>query len=142
LIQISIALKANLPANIRDQDMFTAECHCGNLKLAAVEPPKSITRCNCSICHRLGALWAYYARGDVEIMTSDRPNHRYCWGEKTLTYHRCGVCGCTTHYTAAAEDGGELVAINCRMARPSDIGAVAVREFDGRVSWKYLDGQA
>ena len=121
--------------------MFAVECHCGNLKLVADEMPSSITRCNCSICHRLGALWAYYARNKVQIDSSGAGTHSYSWGEKTITYHRCGVCGCTTHYTAAADDGGELLAINCRMARPSEIADIPLRDFDGRVSWKYLDGQ-
>ena len=121
--------------------MFAIECHCGNLKLVATEPPSSITRCNCSICHRLGALWAYYEQDKVTIASRGQPNQSYAWGEKTITYHRCGVCGCTTHYTGTADDGGDLIAINCRMARPSDISSIPLREFDGRVSWKYLDGQ-
>ena len=119
--------------------MFAAECHCGNLELVADEPPSSITRCNCSICYRLGALWAYYPRDKVQVIPSARSNQDYSWGEKTITYHRCGACGCTTHYTAVADDGSELLAINCRMAQPSDIDSIPVREFDGRVGWRYLD---
>ena len=119
--------------------MFEAECHCGNLKLIAVGRPSSITRCNCSICYRLGALWAYYAQRDVEIVQVEGASDTYAWGEKTIVYHRCDKCGCTTHYTAADDDGGELVAINCRMARPVEIGAIPVRDFDGLDSWKYLD---
>ena len=119
--------------------MFAAECHCGNLKLVADEPPSSITRCNCSICYRLGALWAYYQREKVLVISAAGSDQRYSWGEKTITYHRCGTCGCTTHYTAVADDGGELLAVNCRMAPPPEIDGIPIREFDGRVRWRYLD---
>ena len=119
--------------------MFSVECHCGNLKLVTANPPASITSCNCSICNRLGALWAYYDRQQVEIIRGDAPMDSYSWGEKTITYHRCGECGCTTHYTATEADGSGLIAINCRMAPLSDISGIAVREFDGLITWKYLD---
>lgn len=119
--------------------MFNIECHCANIKLTASRPPPDLTDCNCSICQRLGALWAYYDIADVEISVGDTRKDTYAWAEKTITYHRCGDCGCTTHYTTIEENGNELVAINCRMAAPSDISKIPVREFDGLTTWKYLD---
>lgn len=119
--------------------MFSVECHCGNLALTASRAPASMTNCNCSICHRLGALWAYYDRNDVELHGAGEPADTYRWGEKTITYHRCGRCGCTTHYTATKKDGSELIALNCRMAPEAQTAAIRVRRFDGLDSWRYLD---
>lgn len=119
--------------------MLTAECHCGNIRLAAGEMPESLTSCNCSYCYRLGALWAYYDLKDVDIETDHGAVDEYRWGEQTITYHRCADCGCTTHYTTLDEDGSELIAINCRMAPATAIADIPVRVFDGLVSWKYLD---
>lgn len=119
--------------------MFETECHCGNLRLRVNRRPGSITRCNCSICDRLGALWAYYDAADVDILRGERPEATYAWGEKTMLYHRCGECGCTTHYTATGDDGTETVAVNCRMAAPGDIDGIPVRDFDGLKTWRYLD---
>jgi hypothetical protein len=119
--------------------MFHAECHCGNIKLVASEPPSEITSCNCSICNRLGALWAYYDEETVRVTIGDASISTYSWGEKTITYHRCENCGCTTHYTTTEDDGNRLIAINCRMAQLSDISDIPVREFDGLFTWKYLD---
>ena len=120
-------------------EMFSVECHCGNLKLVTHELPSSMTSCNCSICDRLGALWAYYDLDNVELVSGDQRKNEYSWGEKTITYHRCGECGCTTHYTSTESDGSELIAINCRMAPLSKIGNIPVRAFDGLDTWKYLD---
>lgn len=119
--------------------MFSIECHCGNLALTANRMPVSMTSCNCSICHRLGALWAYYDRQDVELRCAGETVDTYRWGEKTITYHRCGRCGCTTHYTATEENGSELVALNCRMAGTAVTDAIELRRFDGLDSWRYLD---
>jgi hypothetical protein len=105
----------------------------------ANEEPSSLTSCNCSICNRLGALWAYYDLENVKIFSGDKPENTYLWGEKTITYHRCGECGCTTHYTATESDGSRRIAINCRMSPPSKISNILIREFDGLVTWKYLD---
>ena len=119
--------------------MFSVECHCGNIKLVTTESPSEITSCNCSICYRLGALWAYYEEENVKITVAVEPKNTYTWGKKTMIYHRCGKCGCTTHYTTTEGDGNELIAINCRMAQISDISEIPVREFDGLLTWKYTD---
>lgn len=122
--------------------MFDTACHCGKVKLKARQVPDSVTCCNCSICHRLGALWAYYNADEVIVTTTDGPPDSYAWGEKTIVYHRCGDCGCTTHYTATDSDGVPMIAVNCRMATIEQMKAVPVRQFDGLDSWQYLDEQA
>lgn len=117
--------------------MLEARCHCGKLVLSTAEMPESITSCNCSICHILGALWAYYDLTDVEIKNSNPTDSIYEWGEKTMSFHRCDNCGCTTHYTRTEDNGNRLVAINTRMVSPEVMGSIPVRHFDGAVSWKY-----
>jgi hypothetical protein len=119
--------------------MLNIECQCGNLKLVANKKPSSITRCNCSICNRLGALWAYYGLEDVNIVPGEEPDDTFSWGEGTIIYHRCSICGCTTHYMAIDDDGSDLVALNCRMAPGTEISNISIREFDGLNAWKYSD---
>lgn len=119
--------------------MIQTSCHCGNIKLNINELPSSVTSCNCSICNRIGALWAYYNLDQVKIVCEDGASMRYLWGEKTMEYHRCAICGCTTHYTTTENDGNRLIAVNFRMAHDIDIGAIPVRVFDGKTSWRYLD---
>jgi hypothetical protein len=46
---------------------------------------------------------------------------------------------CTTHYTSTDSDGSQLIALNCRMAPISEIDGIAIRHFDGRDSWRYLE---
>jgi hypothetical protein len=63
----------------------------------------------------------------------------YAWGEKSMAFQHCSKCGCATHYTSTESDGGELTAINIRMAPTSITDSIPVRDFDGAVTWKYVD---
>ena len=118
--------------------MFEASCHCGGVVLKTVNSPETVTSCNCSICHRIGALWGYYTAGEVEI-AQDKKGLKYSWGKKNLTFHSCTDCGCTTHYTSVNENGTYRVAINTRMAPLSATKNIPIRYFDGADTWKYIN---
>ncbi|KAI0490659.1 hypothetical protein F4859DRAFT_520383 [Xylaria cf. heliscus] len=47
-----------------------ATCHCGRIAVTLPNPPKDISECHCSLCYKLGALWAYYPRDQVAVTTS------------------------------------------------------------------------
>ena len=119
--------------------MFETRCHCGNVQLSMNEVPKDITRCNCSICHRYGALWAYYTGEQVSIIQKDHLIETYQWATKKITFHACSKCACTTHYTGIRKDGSVKVGINTRMAEHELIKDIPVRLFDGANTWKYID---
>ncbi len=115
--------------------MIKAQCHCGNVKLEARELPVSITRCNCSVCNRLGALWAYYSPEDVDVNCTEAPTAFYIWGDKYLEFHHCTICGCSTHYTVTKKYRHEFkegrIAINFRMFASEIVASIPVREVDG-----------
>ncbi|KEQ17532.1 GFA family protein [Endozoicomonas numazuensis] len=117
--------------------MFKASCHCGGIVLNADEAPETITSCNCSICHRIGALWGYYLDEQVETQQTVAIQD-YRWGDKTITFHTCSGCGCTTHYTAVREDGKTKIGLNTRMVSREDTKDIRVRYFDGADTWGFL----
>ncbi len=39
--------------------MIRVACHCGAVRLSVEPAPRWVLDCNCSICRRYGALWAY-----------------------------------------------------------------------------------
>jgi hypothetical protein len=116
--------------------MIEATCHCGAVRLTAPNPPVEVTECNCSICRRLGARWAYYAAPTVGMpaIGSTRP---YVWGDRMLAFHRCTQCGCVTHWQSLDATQPRM-GVNARMM-DLDWSAVRIRPFDGAGSWKYLD---
>ena len=47
--------------------MLEASCHCGAVQIEVAARPQQLTSCNCSLCRRLGTLWAYYHPDRVRI---------------------------------------------------------------------------
>lgn len=118
--------------------MFEATCHCGNIAITAQEVLESITSCNCSMCYRIGALWAYYTAEQVSIEQKSNAGV-YQWGNRLRRYHSCSLCGCTTHYTQKREDGTNRVALNTRMAHPELFKTANIRHFDGANTFNYAE---
>lgn len=109
---------------------FEAKCHCGNTEIVANRVPEQITTCNCSICRRYGALWAYYKPEEVSIKFNEAESKFYIWGDREVKFHHCTTCGCLTHYITTEKCSERIFAINTRMSDPSLIAAIPVREVD------------
>ena len=119
--------------------MITATCHCGAVTLEVLRRPRTLTSCNCSICRRYGALWAYYQATSVRVGDPGRKLERYVWGDRMLEFFHCGVCGCVTHHERAAKRPDSTVGVNARNFEPSVVAAARIRLLDGASTWKYLD---
>lgn len=108
-----------------------AACHCGAVKFETAAPPTWVLDCNCTICRRYGALWAYLrGREPVELTLKPDPasTETYSWGDKDIAFHRCKVCGCMTHMVAT--ESGEIYGVNTRMMVGLDPASVTVRQID------------
>ena len=106
-------------------------CHCGRAKWTYEGPLESVTACNCTICRRYGALWAYGFRG--EVIHVEGPTVHYMRG-KAIEYHFCAHCGCAVAYhgTARDEQGRQRLAVNLRMiGDPALIADLPIDHFDG-----------
>jgi hypothetical protein len=116
--------------------MLQAVCHCGAVRLSA-PPPGEVTVCNCSICRRSGARWAYYQPRDVRLPAAGS-TQPYVWGDRMLAFHRCKSCGCLTHWQSL--DGRlRKMGVNARMMDGLDWSQVRIRHFDGAETWAYLE---
>jgi hypothetical protein len=117
--------------------MIDAACHCGAVRLTAPVAPDTVTECNCSICRKLAARWAYYSKSEV-VMPKVGSTQPYVWGDRMLAFHRCRTCGVTSHWQSL--DGAqERMGINARLMDGLDWPQVRVRPFDGADTWKFLD---
>ena len=116
-----------------------ATCHCGAIQIGVQRKFRTLTSCNCSICRRYGALWAYYAASSVSIETPKGGLSSYSWNRKIRTYFRCKKCGCVTHYAHRKKQRNSTIAVNAVNFDPSALAGVRIRHFDGADSWKYVD---
>lgn len=126
---------------VGDQMLYKTSCHCGAVTIDMHRRIRKLTRCNCSICRRYGALWAYQQRKAVAVADDSGAVAAYCWGKGKLTFFHCSVCGCVTHYERSGRrvDGSDMCAVNMRnIIDPKQISEIPVRLIDGAKSWKVL----
>ena len=119
--------------------MLKGSCHCGAVGFELPRPPETLTDCNCSICRRLGTLWAYYREDEVRFTAGADATDSYAWGDRLLAFHRCRTCGCTTHWQGLSPERANRMGVNARLLDPKDIAGIRVRHLDGADTWKFLD---
>lgn len=119
--------------------MLKATCHCGNVSWTYDLPLESVTACNCTLCVRYGALWAYGHIG--EGITVSGQTNSYERGSKINGYHSCPQCSCVAYYRANKpnEKGFHRTAVNLRMlADQTQIAHLPIDHFDGLDSFDDL----
>jgi hypothetical protein len=119
--------------------MIVGWCHCGAVRFELARTPEWLTACNCSVCRRLGALWAYGDASEVRLIGKPDATSGYVWGDRSLAFHSCRTCGCTTHWQSLQPDRSTRMGVNCRLADPEVIASLPIRRFDGADSWVFLD---
>jgi hypothetical protein len=121
--------------------MIEASCHCGAVRVQAPRPPETVTDCNCSICRRLGVLWAYHDPAEVVMETPDSALTAYVRRDKDvpghLAFRSCRVCGCTVDWRSLTPHN--RMGINARLFDPQVLAAARMRRLDGADTWTYLD---
>jgi hypothetical protein len=119
--------------------MMKGSCHCGAVRFTLKHKPEWLTECNCSICRRIGVLWAHAAIDDIEIQCDEGATSSYIQGDKTLATHTCKCCGCTTHWESLQPEESPNMAVNCRMLEREELKDIRIRQFDGADTWAYLN---
>ena len=118
-----------------------ATCHCGSVRIHVRRAPTTVTSCNCSLCRRYGALWAYYGAKSVRIEAPKAALASYSWRRKVRAYYRCKKCGCVTHYKYRKKWGQGTVGVNASNFELAVLERARVRKLDGARTWtwKYVE---
>lgn len=119
--------------------MLTGHCLCRAISWKYPLKLESVTACNCSLCVRIGALWAY-GHLDEGIEVSG-PALKFEWGSKWNGFYFCGTCGNVAYYVANKknEKGWTRAAVNLRLiadSDPSPIANLPIDHFDGRKTFE------
>lgn len=110
--------------------MIEGSCHCGAVTWRFEGEPDGATACNCTVCRRYGALWAYDFEDEGIKVTG--PTKAYVRG-RAIGFHFCPECACITHWRGliANSDGRRRVAVNLRLAEPDAVAEIPIDHFDG-----------
>ena len=109
--------------------MLQGSCHCGAVHWSFDGLPESATACNCTVCRRYAAIWAYDFEDErIRASGSARVYER---GD-SLGFHFCAACGCVAYWRslAAGPDGRRRMAVNLRLAEPTAVSGIPVHRAD------------
>jgi hypothetical protein len=114
--------------DVSKKPLLTATCHCKAIRITFPTPEKALNECQCSVCRRYGALWAYYGQDEVKV--EGQTTEFYAWGDKGLEFHRCPKCGCMTHWMPT-DKGHPTMAVNGRMLEREDLESLEIKKTEG-----------
>ena len=116
-------------------------CHCGRAGWSIEGDPGPATACNCTLCRRYGALWAYDYEGErIEISGPRQSYARTSEADPSLEILFCPICGCVLCWRGLRLDanGRRRIAVNLRLAEPEAVADLPVDHFDGLDSFDDL----
>jgi hypothetical protein len=114
--------------------MLSGDCHCGATSWSLEGDPASVTACNCTLCRRYGALWAYDYEGErIAIAGPCSSYTRAGKADPALEIRFCATCGCVICWRGLRlePDGRRRIAVNLRLAPPDAVANLPIDHFDG-----------
>jgi hypothetical protein len=106
-------------------------CHCGAVVIRLSQQPSEVFECSCSICRKLGALWAYYSLDEVVFASGMGTTRTYTWNKHWIEFHTCATCGCTTHWVPTDRRERRRMGVNARLVDGLNRTNTSLKHFDG-----------
>jgi hypothetical protein len=107
-------------------------CHCGRVRFRAEADIATVYDCNCSICAKRGALWAFVKAPQFTLLKGADALTDYQFAKKRIHHVFCASCGIGSFSQGLAPNGEETYAINVRCLDGVDPATLKVRPVDGR----------
>lgn len=114
--------------------MLIGTCHCGAARWTLQGDPGSITACNCTLCRRYGALWAYdYENERIALEGETSAYTRVGKADPALEIRFCPTCAGVLVWRGLRlqPDGRRRIAVNVRLAEPEAVAHLDIDHFDG-----------
>ncbi len=115
---------------------MTLSCLCGQLRVTLAKRPDFIHECNCTLCGKSGARWAYFHPSEVGVEGATRGYRRADKDDPAAELRFCETCGATTHFIlterSVARFGNSMMGVNMWLADAGDLAGIELRYPDGR----------
>ncbi len=121
--------------------MLKGTCHCGDTHWTLEGDPGPATACNCTLCRRYGALWAYDYEGErIRVFGETARYARRGKEDPSLEILFCPSCAGVLCWRGlrVSEDGRRRIAVNLRLAPPEAVADLPIDHFDGLESFEDL----
>jgi hypothetical protein len=123
--------------------MLKLFCLCGRVRIEVAKRPDFINECNCTLCSKSGARWAYLHPSEVGIEGTTKGYSREDKEDPAAEIRFCANCGSTTHFvltpSAVSKFGNVQLGVNVRLASEKDLAGIELRYPDGR-AWSGTGG--
>jgi hypothetical protein len=123
--------------------MLKIFCLCGRVRVDTQKRSEFINECNCTLCSKSGARWAYFHPSEVAVEGMATGYSREDKSDSAAEIHFCAVCGSTTHFiltaSAIAKFGNVQMEGNVRLADEREIAGIELRYPDGQ-AWSGKGG--
>lgn len=131
---IDTASSSNDAARPATTRTYQGSCHCGAVRFqVTADLTRGGSRCNCSICTKLGSLGIIVPPDALRLLTPDSELGTYLWGAKVSQRYFCKHCGIHTFSRGElAELGGAFAGVNLNTLDDIDPAELAVVYWDGR----------
>jgi hypothetical protein len=110
----------------------TGGCHCGRVRFEASSALTPVVACNCSICAKRGALWAFVKAPDFKLWQGAEALADYQFGARKLHHLFCSTCGIGSYSRGRDSAGQDTFAVNVRCLDGVDLDALTLTPFDGK----------
>lgn len=107
---------------------YPGSCHCGRFRFEVSADIDHVRVCDCSICHKRGALNFRVPNDDVRLITPLSELTLYQWGTMTAEDYFCPVCGILPLRRPRFRDSSEAAD---KSSAPFDGWAVNTRCLEG-----------
>ncbi len=121
--------------------MLRGTCHCGDTHWTLEGDPGPATACNCTLCRRYGALWAYDYEGErISIFGETARYVRRGKDDPSLEILFCPSCASVLCWRGlrVSPEGRRRIAVNLRLAPPDEVAGLTIDHFDGLDSFEDL----
>ena len=111
---------------------YSGGCHCGQVRFDVTADLSKVYSCNCSICAKRGALWAFVPPESFALRAEAEALVDYQFNKKLIHHLFCGKCGVGSFSQGIAPSGKEMVALNVRCLDGVDVSALTLTQVDGK----------
>ena len=93
----------------------TGSCHCGGVKFSVDLPNglNSLSRCNCSMCARRGAIMQVVPLNAFKVIAGEDYLSLYEFNTHTAKHYFCKTCGIYTHHQMRSHPDHYSINVAC-----------------------------
>lgn len=117
--------------NTRIHTYHKAACHCGAVVLEVHLPSglEGLSRCDCSLCRRRGAITAAVPLSGIRILQGVDVLSLYQFNTMTARHYFCSICGIYTHHQKRSDPNQYGFNVGCLDGvNPLELGEVKIAD--------------